>query len=86
LDGGIQLELAGFDELHHRQGGKRLGRGANGEGRLRGGGVTPWASHPKAAQVHNPVAFDDGERCAGDVQPMPLRFDVGIDGIIARAV
>ena len=61
LDGGIQLDLAGFDELHHGQGGERFGQGADEEGRLRGWRFAARSGPAKAAQVHDLVAFDDGE-------------------------
>ena len=68
LDGGVQLNLANFGELHDGEGGERFGRGAEDEGRLRRGRCAAGPRPAKAALVHDAVALDDSESHAGNTQ------------------
>jgi hypothetical protein len=61
LNRGIQLNLTGFYELHHRQGGEGLGERANGERRLSSRRFTARARFAEAVQVDDLVALNDRE-------------------------
>jgi hypothetical protein len=75
----VQIDLAGFDQLHHRQGRERFGDRPYRKGRLRRGRFTMRAGPAKAAQVHDLVAFDNGQRHAGEIQAAHLLFDARVD-------
>ncbi len=82
LDRGVQLDLAGFDQLHHRQGGEGLGERADKEGRLGAGRFTARTGLAKAAQVGDPVALNDRQSRAGNAQTVHLPFHIGVNGSI----
>ncbi len=82
----VQLDLTGLDQLHDRQGSERLGERADEEGRLRRRRHAAGASLSKAAQVHDLLAGDNGERCAGDIEAAHLLLYISIDRLIRGAI
>ena len=82
LDGRIQINLPLLHQLHHRQRRDRLGCRAQHEGRLRSGRFAAGTRAAKAAQMRHPVAFDNRQRHAGDLQQAHLVFDVCVNRFI----
>jgi hypothetical protein len=86
LDRSIELNFAGLNQLHHCQGSKRFCKRADKEGCLWRRAIPARADFAETAQVHNPVAFDDPERDARDVQAIHLLLNISVNGTKVRTL
>ena len=80
-DGGIQFDPPRLRQLHHGQGGERLGQRADVEGGLRDGWRAVRAGAAEAALVDDAPILHHGQGHAGQAQAAHLSFNVGVDGV-----